>query len=452
MFKKVARLILLTLAAVVILLLVIVAITVARVDRTPADELASYDTMMSELGELSIDIAKPSHGFTVGFAKANITPSHPVSLAGYGKRRGKPYKTVHDSIFVRAVVISNGSEKVAIVSADLLIMPPKVTELLEVRLPEIGYSLDNTYLTATHSHNSIGHWGVGATRFIYGEYEESVVQFIADRIVETIASANGDLVPATIRTGAVALPGAVKNRLIEDGPEDPWLRVIEIQRSDGSNAALLSYPAHATCLSTGTLELSRDYPGVVVDKLETGGYSFAMFLAGAVGSHKGTAPENDWGCMEWMADQLTGAFLSTRDQLRTINDSAMAMTRVPLRLGEPQVKISEDWKLRSWVFRSAFGESEAFLTALRIGDLILLGTPCDYSGELTATLDATAQRIGVDAMVTSFNGAYIGYVTPGRYFDVDHYETRLMNWYAPGTGEYMRKCLDKLMIAVSDSR
>jgi hypothetical protein len=51
-------------------------------------------------------------------------------------------------------------------------------------------------------------------------------------------------------------------------------------------------------------------------------------------------------------------------------------------------------------------------------------------------------------MVTSFNGGYIGYITPVKYYDVDHYETRTMNWYGPGTGEYIVTCQQKMMDAV----
>ena len=89
---------------------------------------------------------------------------------------------------------------------------------------------------------------------------------------------------------------------------------------------------------------------------------------------------------------------------------------------------------------------------LRIGDLVMLGTPCDFSGEFNASIDSVAHHHGLKTMVTSFNGGYIGYVTPGKYYDVDHYETQLMNWYAPGTGDYIRDCLEKIMLAESDTK
>ena len=442
----------LTIVGIIGFLVIFILISVAPVDRTPVYELPAYELMMDRIDALQINAPEPKHGFSVGYGKINMTPSEPIATAGYGKRKGEPYRTVHDSVYVRAMVIANGSERVAIVAADLLIIPPTVTEILEEKLQTIGFSLDNTYLGATHSHNSIGHWGEGATRFIYGAYEDSVVNFIADCIVNSIQEAEGNLLPSTLKHGAFAVPQAVRNRLIDGGDEDPYLRVIEVTREDSTELVMLSYTAHATCLSQSTIELSRDYPGMVVDALESNDYDFAMFLAGAVGSHTEAAPENNWECMAWMAGEITNTFMASRDSLREIKDSVLVMEAVPLALGDPQVKISGDWKLRAWLFRSAFGEYDAFLSALRIGDVVMLGTPCDFSGQFNASLDSLARSRGLHAMVTSFNGGYIGYVTPGKYYDVDHYETRLMNWYAPGTGDYIRECLANLMIEVSDSK
>lgn len=442
----------LTLAGIAGFLVIFIMVSVAPVDRTPARAFPSYSTMMSRLNELDVAIPKKGKGFSVGYGKVNITPSAPMATAGYGKRRGRPYEYVHDSIYVRAMVVGNGVAKVAIVSADLLILPPTVTRVLDAKLKDIGFSLDNTYMSAIHSHNSIGHWGEGATRFIYGAYEDSVVQFIADGIVSSIRMADANMIPATIKHGVIAVPEAVENRLIDDGNEDPYLRVLEVHRADSSKSVLVSFAAHATCLSQRTFALSRDYPGMVVDALEKNGYSFAMFLAGGVGSHKGSSPADNWDCMSWMADKITTAFMTGRGSLAPLQDSSIVMTRIPLALSDPQVKITGGLKLRSWVFRSAFGEYDSFLTALRIGDVVMLGTPCDFSGEFDASVDSAAQAVGMHAIVTSFNGGYIGYVTPEKYYDVDHYETRLMNWYAPGTGEYIEQCMEKLLIAVSETR
>lgn len=449
--KRFLRYVWLTGAGIGAFLILLLASSLAPVDRTPASTLPSYNAMMKRLDTLKVVIPKPATGFSVGFGKVNITPDEPMATAGYGKRKGKRYVNVHDSIYVRSMVIDNGSERVAIVAADLLIIPPTVTRVLEKKLSGVGFSGDNTYLGATHTHNSIGHWGEGATRFIYGAYEDSVVQFLADAVVASIRAAKANMLPATLHYGAIPIPDAVQNRLVHGGNEDPFLRSIEVHRRDSSKLVLITYDAHATCSSQKTIVLSRDYPGALVDTLEANGFEFAMFMGGAVGSHTTSAPGNDWSCMAWMAEHIAKEFFAQHNSFRQLTDTTLFMKRIPLLLGDPQVKISADWKLRSWLFRAAFGEYDHYLTVMRIGDVVMMGTPCDFSGEFSASLDSLARKQHVVSIVTSFNGGYVGYLTPEKYYDLNHYETRLMNWYAPGTGEYVERCLEKLMIAVSDT-
>ncbi|HYG19179.1 MAG TPA: neutral/alkaline non-lysosomal ceramidase N-terminal domain-containing protein [Ohtaekwangia sp.] len=444
MLKKVVRYLVISLLVFLGAVILFVAFSIAPVDRTPPKEQSFYQDMLGRITPQPVSRG----GLAVGYAVENLTPDQPTAFAGYVKRRGKKFTSVKDSIYVRAMVIAQDGKRVAIVSADLLIIPPTVTARLKEILPGIGFSLDNTYLGATHTHNSIGHWGRGATGFLYGSYDEAIVTFIADKIRQCIADAAATVQPAEISTGAIPVGQAVYNRLIDNGPVDSLLRLVQITRQDRSKLLLMSYTAHATCLYSADLSLSRDYPGKLVDTMESGGYDFAMFLAGSVGSHGCNPPKYGESCIDWMAEQLSSAIHNHKGALTPLRDSAMVMYRVPLALGAAQVKISEDWRIREWLFRAAFGSDQAFLTALRLGDLILLGTPCDFSGEFNPVLDSTATAHGWHTMVTSFNGGYIGYITPVKYYDVDHYETRIMNWYGPGTGEYMLHCQQKMMEAV----
>jgi neutral ceramidase len=448
--KKFLRFIAIFFVVVIGLIVLVFAVAVLPIDRS-VDRTPLLAAMTNEMDTLP-KVPPPGGRFMVGHAKENLTPTHPTATAGYAKRRGKLYESVHDSIYVRTLVIDNGTNRVAIVSADLLIIPPTVTELLEKELPEIGFTLNNTYLGAIHTHNSIGNWGKGATSFLYGSYNDSIVHFIVDKIKSSILSASQNLKPATLKAGTIPLDEIVYNRLIDNGPVDSLLRVIEVHRSDSSKLLLMSFTAHATCLFARDIVLSRDYPGKLVDALEKQGYDFVMFMAGAVGSHAGKVPEQGWSCVDLMSDEVAKGFLSNRDRLFSVNDSTLVMHRVPLLLSETQAKLLNDWRLRSWTFDLAFGDYPEFLTVLRVGNIVMLGTPCDFSGEFDRSIDSLAERHGLHAMVTSFNGGYIGYVTPGKYYDEDHYETQLMNWYGPGNGEYIEQCMEQLMLTVSTPR
>lgn len=447
MVRKLLRYLFIFLLVFIGLILLFLAFSIAPINRSVPQEHAYYKEMLERI--------TPQHAvakgkLSVGFARENLTPSYPTALAGYGNRRGKKFDSVHDSIYVRAMVISNGATRVAIVSADLLIIPPTVTERLEQALPTIGFTLDNTYLGTTHTHNSIGNWGKGATGLLYGAYDDSIVALIADKIVRCIERASVNTAPASLRYGQIPVGKAVKNRLIDGGPVDSLLRVIDIVRNDSTRLLLMSYTAHATCRFSKDLSLSRDYPGKLVDEVEASGYTFAMFLAGSVGSHGCNVPEYGQQCVDWMTGRLLPKLTGPKSWLVPVQDSALLMYRVPLALGSPQVRISKDWRVRPWLFHAAFGESNPYLTALRLGDITLLGTPCDFSGEFNRALDSVATKNGGHTIVTSFNGAYIGYITPLKYYDVDHYETRLMNWYGPGAGEYLETCLEKMLDAVAE--
>src|SRR5690606_23603466 len=154
-------------SALLVGLLLFVAVSVVPIDRTPYTQSDFYSTMQHNLAALdTIPVPHAQHGFSVGYAKVNITPSHHTSMAGSGLRRLR-FEGVHDSIYTRTIVISNGDVRIALVSLDMLLVPPEVTRGLETRLKDIGFDLSNTYLSATHTHSSIGNWGKGLSGYLY---------------------------------------------------------------------------------------------------------------------------------------------------------------------------------------------------------------------------------------------------------------------------------------------
>jgi neutral ceramidase len=125
------------------------------------------------------------------------------------------------------------------------------------------------------------------------------------------------------------------------------------------------------------------------------------------------------------------------------------MVRIPLELGEAQFRVAQEWRLRPSVFHWMAGQDHPYLTALRIGSVIMLGTPCDFSGELSSGIDSLAHAKDFHTIITSFNGGYIGYITHDKYYEIDHYETRLMNWYGPGNGAYVSEAMQRLLECVT---
>jgi hypothetical protein len=78
--------------------------------------------------------------------------------------------------------------------------------------------------------------------------------------------------------------------------------------------------------------------------------------------------------------------------------------------------------------------------------VVWLSTPCDFSGELALALKDTLRARGFDAVVTSFNGDYVGYVIPPRYYHLGGYEPRLMSFYGPYLPDYFTELLRDLAL------
>lgn len=376
-----------------------------------------------------------------GASRVSITPGQRTATAGYGKRRGARITHVLDSVYVRTLVLSNGHTPVAIVAADLLIIPPLVRRQVEMRLPEVGFSIDQLFLGATHSHNSVGHWANGFTAWLYGAYSDSIVNFLAAQIIESVRIASLDLQPARAHYLAVGVPEAVSNRLNPGGPVDSLLHAIQIVRADKKRLLLTTYAAHATCHPPETLALSRDYPGRLVDELEKSGFAHVQFLAGAAGSQATRVPEDAVSCTDWTAHTLARAFRRDSAQFVALPRPAVQLQRIAIDMPRAQARISQNWALRPWVFRALMGDSPNEFTALRLGNVLMVGTPCDFSAELMEPLYRHARGRQVHLLVTSFNGGYMGYITPDAYYDKDHYETRLMNWFGPGNGAFFSDCI-----------
>ncbi|MBC7920332.1 MAG: hypothetical protein H7Z75_04510, partial [Ferruginibacter sp.] len=126
-------------------------------------------------------------------------------------------------------------------------------------------------------------------------------------------------------------------------------------------------------------------------------------------------------------------------------DSTLRMLSLPLALREPHWKLARNWRMRPWLYGWLYGHYPSEIKALRIGNAVLLGTPCDCSGELVRDFDAVCRQKGVNLMVTSFNGGYVGYITKDEHYDLDKYETRVMNWFGPYNAAYFGEVMTELI-------
>lgn len=445
MKKSVSVVVRILLGALVVILLFL-AVSVTPIDRNLSSDQPFYSEMMARIDSV---VTLPEETDTavlrVGFGKSSITPPYATATAGYVKRKGKPFSAIRDSVFVRTMAVSKAGKTYFVVSLDMLIVPPLLYKQLMEQLPSFSYSIDQVYLGATHTHNSIGEWDDSTVGEVYaGDYNNELMNFLIQQIILCMHDAVSNLKPGKFNYGSVAVPEAVTNRLIRGAPVDSLLHILEVIRDDGTKGILTSFSAHATCMSSADLRLSRDYPGELVDQLEASGYTFAMFMAGAVGSHAPMAEKNGDLKIQKMGSRLADAV--QRVSLSPVGGTDVQLFRVPLSLGKRQVKVLPNWRVRPWLSTWLMGEHEVNLSMLKIGDVVVLGTPCDFSGMLTNGIYHQAEELSLHAFITSFNGGYIGYITPDQYYDLNAYETQTMNWYGPGNGSYMQNCLKRILL------
>jgi hypothetical protein len=390
----------------------------------------------------------------IGWAKVNLLPFFTTPIAIDAHRHGKHFEGVHDSIYVRAFVFKSGNRKVAYIAADLLIIPPNVRNAFDTLMKKEGFDNDNIFFTATHTHSSIGSWYNSLVGEIFaGKYDERVPAHIAACIREAIRLAEQNTEPAEVGYGVFPTTKLVFNRLIgQEGRVDSLLRIVKFRKlRTGKTAALLTFSAHATVYHESMMQICGDWPNQLKQQLEEFGMvDFACFSAGAVGSH-GPYEVSKLQEVEaaYIVNGVRSVFESNFNNISIkvlVSDSfPLKMMRMQLFLREPNLRLNSVFSIRSWLFRKLFGNERVYLTQLCVGNIRFLGTPCDFSGELTAEIDLEAAKNGLNAVVTSFNGGYIGYVTNDKWNHLNRYETKTMNWFGPQTGSYMQQIMIQFM-------
>ncbi len=413
-------------------------------------DMPHYQEMQSKLRQLA---ASPGiYGDTLlraGWAKAALVPDFDLPMAGYGSRKGAHAVGVRDSVWVRAVVFESGGLKSAMVAAEMLIVPPEVTARLQELLAGTGIPAERCFLSATHTHSSLGGWSPGLVgRLFAGKYEPQAVDFVAKQIALAVQLAAQNLQPVKTGFARAEAPDYAYNRLVGDeGTVYPYLRTLVLETQAGEKALISTYSGHATCLPDMLLEYSGDYPGHFVRALEARpGIVFAMFAAGAVGSTSSYAPGAKTGeeAAAMIGDSLAAKVMASVAMAGTTHEGQVAAGRITLPLPAPQPRVSLSFSLRPYVFRQVFGDYPSFVSYLNVGGTLFVGTPCDFSGELMVAMEQNGVLSGKNVVLTSFNGGYIGYVTDDRWYGRDTYETLTMNWFGPHNGRYFMEIVGEL--------
>ena len=398
-----------------------------------------------------------------GWAEARIAVPPGTPLAGYADRKGRPSTGEHDALHVKALAFSSAGSDPAgsavIAGSDLLIVPANVARAVRERLAASGVARPESVLFgASHTHSGPGASARGLLSSLFaGRYDPRVEEAVVDAFVRAITSAVKDLKEARLAWSSIEAPAFIRNRTRSAASDaaltDAALDCLVVERDDRRRAILVRYSAHATVLGADSMELSADYPGYLQRAIERRTGAFAVYIGGALGSMGPVPPADspangespDFARARALGEALADLVVRHTAALADGDFREVAAVRavgLPLRAPPLQLRVSQGLRLSPIALAAGGVSRDAWLGAIRIGDALVFGVPADLSGEVSAAWKRSARERGVLAVPTSFNGAYLGYVSPDAWYgelrDAKgiRYETGLMSWCGPDQEAY----------------
>lgn len=434
------------------LLLLLFLLGTESPDHTPYFEADYYRETSLRADSLKKHTTAVNDSIQAGFAKASITPGlnnpndDPVNgkfielpLAGFGARKGKAATEIHDSIFVKAVALKVGRQTLVLVGADLLIMPPNIIDSVSVLLSRKGIHREQLLFSATHTHSSLGAWAPGLIGEQFAGKENKALQkWLVRQISEAVITALSDLRPARLGSGSFNAGTYTRNRLIgELGTQNDDFNFMVIEQVGYRKAIIGSFSAHSTTLGSGNMEISADYPGYWQRKMEAGSCDLAVFFAGSVGSQSPVAEGQGFDKPKQIGEALADS-LNVHLPQTTLNDKiTLSLVSLKMQLPRYNIRLTTTINLSAALSKKLMPFPEnAYLQVLRVGNAVWITTPADFSGEYALQIKYAMAAKGFEANVSSFNGSYLGYIIPDRYYYFDEYEPKVMGWFGPSMGEY----------------
>jgi len=391
-----------------------------------------------------------------GAAKIDITPAADAALpmSGYANRAGG-FKSIHDHIFARAIVVSDGAQTAAIVSWELIGVPNEMWQTLSQRIAkETGIRPEYLMLAAVHDHSSPAPFGM------YGNDSPKSAPYnqqIEDATVEAIRKAKENLQPAKVGIGTGRAYVNINRR--EFSPEDGWwlgyndagpsdktVAVIRFDALSGKPIALLiNYAVHAVVMGGENYQISGDLAGatsryvenyyrgkpedaprddagraIQLRKEEATENAVALWTSGAAGDQNpiSLARGEDFTMVDALGKMLgeeavrvAGAIHAT-DRARIWGHQRLLTC--PGRKLEPGPRPRKEYK---W---GDSGTVEIRLGLLRVGDIALAGV----SGEVMTMIQDHLKKespLKSIVMVTHANGSS-GYIPDNAAFEQVSYE------------------------------
>ena len=230
---------------------------------------------------LAVVAASPARGdLSVGIAAVDLTPAlgaKSVFMAGFGTNRVAT--KVHDPIMGRAVVLSDGVKKIALVSVDLVGLFHGNVEAVRKRLPGFDYVL----ISSTHNHegpDTLGLWG--RSPFTSG-VDPDYLALVEAGCVDAVKAADTARKPATVRIGTAKGPELLHDARLPVVKHDDIVTLQFLGAKGETLGILVQWNCHPETLDSKNTELTADFVGDTVKHLEAAHKCPVAYFTGTVG-------------------------------------------------------------------------------------------------------------------------------------------------------------------------
>ncbi len=227
---------------------------------------------------------------SLGVSERDITPNIGGNLFGYVPDLVSTVK--NDGLTATAYYFSDGTTEALMISTTVCLIATSVATVLRERISEqtkIPYG--NIMIHATHTHSGPNVAGMAGWGDIDEEYLNSIY---IPQVLKVAAEAKENAEPVTVALAqAESRIGINRRELTEEGevllgqnpwgPYDPKMTVIAFKNESGAiKATIVHYGCHGTAAGKNT-EISRDWSGVMVDRMADYGGGVCAFFNGPEG-------------------------------------------------------------------------------------------------------------------------------------------------------------------------
>jgi len=390
-----------------------------------------------------------------GVARIDITPEKPVTLAGYGARKGLS-QGVHDPLSARVVIWKYQSKRLVLVSTDLIGFYNGSAEYLRKAIQqECKLKPSELFLSAIHTHSGPG-LCIDKDKYHTNNWEYT--QTVKDKLLQVIRQASENISPVQLGTGVGYSPVGVNRRQTKNdgigresvgyitlgrnpyGPTDKEVLVLTLAKLNGTTKAVLfDYATHSTSLGGRNYIISGDVLGLAEQFVEKilGNDIIAPAFAGASGDidpwFRVLPKLNDEP--GWIPEPvLLGTLLGEevvhvyRNIKKLTPGGEIRSSFITLELpGKPKNEVSVPENVP---------KTPLAITVARLGDVAFVGLGAEVLTEIGMAIKQ-ASPCEHTFIITHCNGA-AGYLPLAKYYQEGGYEIR-SSPFAPQAAELVIK-------------